>query len=66
MNDIILNHPYRDTGDGGIVIPKKIEKKHNMDSVYYTSQDGLVFGVMPLKTWLKYCVPITFETQEGP
>jgi hypothetical protein len=65
MSGLLFNHPHRDSFNGDIVVPYEIRYGHIAPSVMYRIRGQDTTRIMTLKTWLKYCEPILFETEEG-
>ena len=65
MKEVMLNHPYKDTQIGGILIPTEVRIAHAGPIVLYESLENNLVGIMSLDTWKTYCSPVIFEAREG-
>jgi len=61
---LLLNHPYKDKFDGGILIPLRIEDKHVSNVIYCRAGEKTEL-VMSLRIWEENCEPVEFKAEEG-
>ncbi len=66
MSQPLLNHPYRDCWNGQIVIPIRVYQTHAGALVIYKHYSEEIENVMGIECWYRYCVPIVFDSVEGP
>ena len=66
MNEPLLNHPHRDSFNGNIVVPLRVEEGHSGLSIIYRVTGEESEYIMTLSIWERYCKPVLFTSPEGP